>query len=154
MPREVRKTTINGREYQIVQLGVKTARQVMVRLMRAVPSIMLGGLEGAVDLSSLNNDDAEFICEALLAGAKVGMVDEKGGGRVTVIDLAAQLDQCFAGRPLDYWTLVAFAFEENNFQEVFREVGAAFVRRLKASSTSASPTEETGTSGDSSSPTA
>lgn len=150
MPREIKTTTVDGREYRVMQVGVKTGRQILARALRAVPAMLLGG---GFDLSSLNTDDFDFICDSMLADAKVGMVDTKGEGKVTVVDLAGQLDHCFAGKPASYLQLVLFAWEANNFNEVFREVGAAIVRRARPS-TSGSPTEATGTSGDSSSPPA
>lgn len=150
MPRQVLRTTIEGHEFAMKQLGGDTADELMFRLGRGLA------------ISDLSVADFNWAKKQFVELAQVGIVDtaivdgeERGDGRTRMVPLRTVYDELFAGPE---GRKIAGAFFkwawEVNFGDFFGVIRSLLASYRTAPSSFTSPTAAAGVSGASSSPPA
>ncbi len=151
MPRKIDTVEKNGIQYQIEELGGKTAGLVMYRLARAGMSVVTAMQDGSFSPAALPQSEFEWLRDTLIPTTKIGIVDEAGGGTVRFMPLAIVFDDTFAGvRAPEQFTWIRAALEVT-FGPLDVVVRGIFTG-LKGASLSSSLTAAIGSAGDSSSP--
>lgn len=157
MPGEIVTKEIGGRTYHMEPLGSKAQAHVALRVGRPMLNLLkvtdrAGFNAGIADaLRDISADDFDFVAGKFAEQCSVDWVDPKNGA-TSRQKMKVVYDQAFSAAfevQLEwiYWGL------EVNFGAFLGEV-RGLLARVPAASASSSPTDATGTTGDSSSPTA
>ena len=112
MPRKTEEKEIDGFTYQVRQVGAETGDGILFRLGRGIA------------MSDLKQEDFSYVRDVFKNSAKMQIVDTKGDGRKTWVDLGDKYDEHFAGRYQAAAEFLKFAFECNfgSFFEAARNV--------------------------------
>lgn len=150
MPRKIGERTIDGVRYQVQQVGASLGAEIMFRLARSFGAILAGLNVGTLSVESLSPADFNWLLKTLIAGSKVGIVDEKGDGRERMADLSFVFDEHFAGKYPQMLEWMQFALEVN-FGPLDAALGSLIRGAGMLGSNSSRRPAATGGSGDSSS---
>ncbi len=148
--RETKSSIIGKYKYSVTQLGATDSRKVLMRITKVFGSGM--GAKEPIPrmLAALNDDDVQFLCDTFSAVTCVQM-NEKQAPQLNTI-----YEEHFAGNIMGQLKWLAFCVEVN-FGDFLAEIGLTMDALSQAADKAkanllTSPKEQTGQSGDPSTP--